>query len=68
MKEKVVLIALKRVHIVSVAGAEVVDADGKVALGQEFVGQVKAKEAGAPCEQSNFARGGRGAHGRRRLN
>ena len=65
LKEKVVLIALKRVHVVPVAGAEVVDADDKVAFGQEFVGQVKAKEPGAPCEQSNFARGGSGAHGRR---
>ena len=58
LQEKVIRMAFKRFHVVRVAGAKVVDADDKIALREQFVGQVKAEETGASGEQRDVARGG----------
>jgi hypothetical protein len=62
LQEKVVSISFKCRNIIPVASAKIVNADDKIAFGQQLMSQVEPKKAGTSCQQRNFAGSCWGAH------
>jgi hypothetical protein len=64
LEEKIILIAVKRGHVVPVPSAEVIHADDEVAIRKKPIRQVKTEKAGTSSDQRDSAGGSGSAHGR----